>query len=169
MLALVVAVLAVSYASSTRAWLRQRGETNQLTADIAAQRAEIRELRVEKRRLHDPAYIRREARMRFSWVMPGEIGYRVIGDDGTVIVDRWGSLSDPVEVESTADEQWWDAAWGSVLAAGAEGGEDDAEGPAESDGPPPAGHISRDGRERPTAPGESRGDRQGGGSGQSRR
>jgi hypothetical protein len=117
-LALVLAVLAVSYASSTRAWLRQRGEINQLNADITAQQAAVNELKQEKRRWHDPAFIKTQARLRFGWVMPGETGYRVIGDDGEVIGGSSTALPDPVKTGPADDPDWWDDAWGSVVAAG---------------------------------------------------
>jgi cell division protein FtsB len=117
-LLLVVAVLAVSYASSTRAWLRQRGEINELNAGIAAQKAAVQELQQEKKRWHDPAYIKTQARMRFGWVMPGETGYRVIGDDGEVIGSSSTALSDPSESAPVDDPDWWESAWGSVVAAG---------------------------------------------------
>jgi cell division protein FtsB len=116
-LLLVVAVLSVSYASSVRAWIHQRGEINSLNAEIAEREAAIAELRLEKQRWKDPAYIEIQARLRFGWLMPGETGYRVIGEDGEVLSAGRGELSDPAEV-ATAEETWWDAAWGSVVEAG---------------------------------------------------
>ena len=94
-LLLVVAVLAVSYASSMRAWLKQRSDINTLNAQIADQRADVAALRESKQRLHDPAYIESVARKRFGWILPGEVGYRVIGDDGEVLSDGGSRLSDP--------------------------------------------------------------------------
>jgi cell division protein FtsB len=155
-LVLVLLVLAVSYASSTRAWLRQRGEIHQLNADIAAQRAQIADLEQERGRLNDPAYIGIQARFRFGWVMPGETGYRVIGDDGEVITDSSGSLSDPVSGRAAPDSDWWDTAWGSVVDAGEEAGTDAASDgggtPQQVPGQDPAGHIGRDGHEKPETP-----------------
>lgn len=117
---LVLAVLAVSYASSVRAWLNQRSEHDELRAQISEQRAAVAELEQTRRRWRDPAYIEAQARMRFSWVMPGEIGYRVIDGDGSVL-SGGGALAEPV-VERAAAEQpeWWEFAWDSVVAAGSE-------------------------------------------------
>lgn len=117
-LLLVVAVLAVSYASSMRAWLKQRSDINTLSAQIDHQRADVNALREARRRLHDPAYIESEARKRFGWILPGETGYRVIGDDGEVLSDGGSQLSDPSAPASTPDPEWWQDVYGSVVEAG---------------------------------------------------
>ena len=114
---LVVAVLAVSYASSMRAWLQQRSDINTLSAQIAAGKAEVAALREAKQRWHDPAYIRTQARLRFGWVMPGETGYRVIDDDGDILVSG-SQLSDPADPPPKSSPEWWETAWSSVVAAG---------------------------------------------------
>lgn len=119
-LLLVMAVLAVSYASSARAWLRQRGEINELSAQIAEQKADIAGLEQAQRRWQDPAFIKTQARLRFGWVMPGETGYRVIDDDGNTLTDGTSELSDPVEPTSPEPSEWWDTVWGSVTEAGAD-------------------------------------------------
>lgn len=119
---LVLAVLAVSYASSVRAWLNQRSEINELSAQISERQASVAELEQTERRWRDPAYIEAQARLRFSWVMPGETGYRVIDEDGSVLSDS-GGLSDPVgERSSTEQPEWWETAWGSVVEAGVDPG-----------------------------------------------
>lgn len=117
-LLLVVAVLGVSYASSLRAWLQQRSDVNTLTAQIATSRAHIAALEQSKQRLHDPAYIKAQARERFGWLMPGQTGYRVIDAHGK-IVQTGSQLSDPIATSAKSHPEWWDRAWGSVVAAGA--------------------------------------------------
>ena len=81
-LVLVLAVLAVSYASSMRAYLQQRSHIDDLKAQIAQREADIDELEREKRRWHDPAYVEAQARDRFGYVMPGETSYVVLDEDG---------------------------------------------------------------------------------------
>jgi len=93
---LVLAVLMVSYASSMRAYFEQRQHLASLRASIASSQGNIEDLRREKNRWSDPAYVEAQARARFGWVMPGEIGYQVTDDQ-------------PL---------WWQSAWGTVLAAG---------------------------------------------------
>jgi cell division protein FtsB len=117
-LLLVVAVLAVSYASSARAWLQQRSDISSLHSQIAQHRATIAALQRAERRWHDPAYIEAQARARFGWVMPGQIGYRVIDAQGHVLPDGGSSLSQPPGVTSPARPAWWQSAWGSVVEAG---------------------------------------------------
>ena len=112
-LVVVFAVLVVSYASSMRAYLRQHSHINALHAQIASAREHIGELRQEKHRWHDKAYVEQQARARFGWVLPGETAYQVIGADGKPVTgpDR---LSAPVKEPVTVPQPWWDRAYGSL-------------------------------------------------------
>ena len=115
-LALLVAVLVVSYASSLRVWLEQRREISGLEAQIAATKASVTQMRQEKARWHDPAYIEAQARERFAWVLPGEIGFRVIDGDGRQGDSQLLGPAGP----ASAGHEWWQRSWRSVLAAAAE-------------------------------------------------
>nr|WP_207950269.1 septum formation initiator family protein [Nocardioides ochotonae] len=114
---LVVAVLAVSYASSLRAYLDQRSHLQDLQAKIADRQAAIDDLEREKRRWEDPAYVEREARERLGYVKPGEIPYIVLDEDGEP-VEPQSTLGDPDRSVPQTPEAWWTGAWGSVEAAG---------------------------------------------------
>ncbi|WP_122816548.1 FtsB family cell division protein [Nocardioides pantholopis] len=116
-LVLVLVVLAVSYASSMRAFLEQREHLDDLQSTIAERQASIEELEREKRRWSDPAYVEQEARDRLGYVMPGEVPYVALDEDGNPIESQ-ATLSDPTEVDRKEPEAWWTDAWGSVLAAG---------------------------------------------------
>ncbi len=115
-LVLVLAVLAVSYASSLRAYLEQRDHVSALHADIAESQATIESLELEKDRWEDPAFVRTQARLRFGWVLPGEIGFQVIDEDGQPL-DHDESLDQPA-VEADSRPTWWRSAWRSVQVAG---------------------------------------------------
>jgi cell division protein FtsB len=115
-LALLLAVLVVSYASSLRVWLEQRREISGLESQIATTKASVAQMRQEKARWHDPAYIEAQARERFTWVLPGEIGFRVINSGG----DPAGSQLLGTAQPSSIGEEWWQRTWGSVLAAAEE-------------------------------------------------
>ena len=116
-LVLVLAVLAVSYASSLRAYLQQRQQLSSLSHNIAESRASIARLERERQRWRDPAYVEAQARQRFGWVMPGEVGYQVIGRDGEPL-GHTDSLSDPSTLAAARRPAWWQSAWGSVVEAG---------------------------------------------------
>ncbi|MGA8994912.1 MAG: septum formation initiator family protein, partial [Nocardioidaceae bacterium] len=116
-LVLVLALLMVSYASSMRAYLEQRRHIADLNASIASSQAEVDRLKREKSRWDDPAFVRAKAHERFGWVMPGEVGFQVLEQDGTPM-DHEDSLSSPEAVAEASRPLWWQAAWGSVEVAG---------------------------------------------------
>jgi len=112
---LVVAVLAVSYASSMRAYLQQRDSLDDVQQRISSSEAAIAGLERERKRLDDPAYVEQQAR-ELGYVHPGETPYVVL--DGGDPLDVTSSLSDPTTVDPAEPQAWWDDAWGSVLVAG---------------------------------------------------
>jgi len=113
-LVLVLLVLLISYASSLRAWLQQRAEIAAARADIARMQASVDELEREKQRWQDPAYVQQQARERFGWVLPGEVGYRVIGADGTTL----GAPAAPAIPAQDPAADWYGEVWGSIREAG---------------------------------------------------
>lgn len=147
-LLLVLAVLAVSYASSMRAWLSQRSEINLLNEQIAQQRADVAALQQAKQRWRDPAYIETQARLRFGWLLPGETGYRVLGPDGEVLSDGGSELSDPTTSNADAPSEWWQNQWGSVVEAGKDPAEAAADTDADKPQHPPANRIGPQRRDR---------------------
>ncbi len=128
----MVAALMVSYASSLRAYVEQRRHLSSLQESIDESQRTIAELRREKRRWDDPAYVVSQARARFAFGFPGEIGYRVLDVDGKPL-DQDDSLSEPRALEDP-DPEWWQTTIDSIEAAG-EPEEDRA--PAERIAPPP--------------------------------
>ena len=116
-LVLVLAVLMVSYASSIRAYLEQRRHLADLAQQISTSRTAITDLQREKKRWNDPAYVRTVAHQRFGWVLPGEIGFQVLDDDGKPL-GHTDSLSDPGTTTKPGKPLWWQSAWGSVVTAG---------------------------------------------------
>lgn len=114
MLLSVVLLLVASYTSTLHAWWEQRGDIQASKAEIVMRTQEIAQLEDEKDRWDDPAYVKQQARARFGWVMPGEVGYRVIGADGVVRGDV-PTLDEP-PVATTP--QWYDKLWGSVEQSG---------------------------------------------------
>jgi hypothetical protein len=113
-LLLVALLLVGSYTSAMRAWWTQHSEIQATKAEIAMRQDAIRDLEDTKRRYDDPAFVQQQARERFGWVMPGEVGYRVIGSDGEIQGDV-PTLATPDEPR---DRRWYDTLWASVEGAG---------------------------------------------------
>lgn len=121
----VVGVLGLSYVGVLRAFLIQGNDLAQAQQQIDQRTARVATLEVELARWRDPAYVKAQARTRLGWVMPGEVGYRVIGRDGSVL-----SGADEIEGVGTSarnglEPRWWDRLAGSLQAA-------DAPAPVES-------------------------------------
>jgi cell division protein FtsB len=117
-LLLVLAVLAVSYASSLKAYLQQRAHIEDLKSQIERTSASIDDLEREKRRWNDEAFVRAQARERFGYVMPGETSYVVLDENGEPIQSR-ARLKNAEELLAESPTAWWDDAWESVELAGA--------------------------------------------------
>ena len=122
----VVLLLIASYTSSLHAWFDQRGEIQDTRAEIAMRKDAIAELKDDKARWNDRAFVEQQARERFGWVLPGEVGYRVIGSDGKV----QGEAPTLDEPPVAAPKQWYDKLWGSVVESGKTPKKKAAEAPA---------------------------------------
>ena len=116
-LILVLVVLAVSYASSLRAFLQQRAHIAAVKEQIWETEAGIKELEKEKRRWQDDAYVRMMARQRLNFVDPNTRVYQVIDENGEPLGPP-ETLRDPEDVVPTTPTPWWDTAWESVELAG---------------------------------------------------
>lgn len=110
----VVVLLVASYTATLHAWWQQRSEIAALERANRQAERDIDTLHEEIERWDDPAFIRQQARDRFGWVMPGEVGYRVIGVDGQ-LQGEVGRLDEP---PSQAGQAWYGKLWGSVELAG---------------------------------------------------
>jgi hypothetical protein len=113
---LVLAVLAVSYASSLRAYLHQRDQIDTLESTITQRQAEIEQLEREKARWLDPEYVETEARERLGYVMPGETPFVVLRDGSPL--EPESQLTDPSTIAPDEPRAFWDDAWETVLVAG---------------------------------------------------
>ncbi|MCX4676665.1 septum formation initiator family protein [Streptomyces sp. NBC_01433] len=104
-LALIVCSLVVALAYPMRQYVSQRDEIadQERMSQEAGRRTE--ELRDEKARLQDDAYIRRLAREHLHYVLPGETGYTVADPDAAE--DRRGE-------PGAADRPWHSNLWDGV-------------------------------------------------------
>lgn len=110
----MVSLLTLSYVGTMRIYLDQRSDMARARADIAERQASIAKLEDELARWNDPEYIKTQARERLGWVLPGEVGYRVIGADGKVVSGQVGSIKGANDPENQA---WYERVWSSVQAA----------------------------------------------------
>jgi hypothetical protein len=115
-LVLVLAVLVVSYASSLRAYLQQRHQLQSLLESIRSSQADITALQREKKRWGDDAYVIAQARARFAFGFPGEIGYQVLDVNGKPL-DHADSLTNPSRTGDGRPE-WWQTTLTSIDTAG---------------------------------------------------
>ncbi|MFJ7155886.1 septum formation initiator family protein [Streptomyces sp. NPDC101118] len=105
LLVLVLCTLVVALAYPMRQYVSQRSEIaeQQREADRARQRLE--ELRDEKARWQDPAYVEQQARRHLHYVRPGEIGYTVVDPEA----EERRSAD-----EGAADRPWYSNVWDGV-------------------------------------------------------
>ena len=112
-LTIVAAILVATLAVPVRAWFNQRDEIAGLEADVAAAQLLTEELRIEKERWADPAFIAAQARRRLHFVKPGEIGYTTIGTE-----DLPEELA-PAPVVEAAPQLWYERLWSATSEADA--------------------------------------------------
>ncbi|MFG2293680.1 septum formation initiator family protein [Streptomyces sp. NPDC048603] len=107
LLVLVLCTLVVALAYPMRQYVSQRSEISeqQRTADEARQRLE--ELRDEKARWQDPAYVKQMARKHLHFVQPGEIGYTMADPDAEAEERRRTE-------HGAADRPWYSNVWDGV-------------------------------------------------------
>jgi cell division protein FtsB len=122
----IVAVLMISFVSSFGVYLGQQRDITQAKSDIISHKSEIARLQDELMRWRDPAYVRSQARDRLGWVLPGEVGYRVVDENGNLIGGTVGSIEDGDEVRMI----WYDALWVSL-----QGADQPAPDPSDPSGP----------------------------------
>ncbi|SDU51414.1 FtsB family cell division protein [Jiangella alkaliphila] len=112
-LALVLAVLLVSYAYPLRTWFDQHRERVELQREQDELTASVDDLEQELRLWEDPAYVAAQARERLGFVLPGEQSYIVLPDpdapDDTAA--EAGGL--PPSGQGT----WYERLWASVTFA----------------------------------------------------
>ena len=131
-LVVVIAGISLVLANSLRVYFTQAQELGQERAKIAAERDRIADLEDKLQRWNDDEYVKSIARVRLGWVMPGEVGYHVIGADGKPL--EGATMNDQDDVPGT----WYEKMWGSVQLADKPG--EDADGsttPAPQPSPSP--------------------------------
>jgi cell division protein FtsB len=110
-LAVVMCAIALSLAYPVREYIAQRREISSLRQQERANQRLVEEFSLREKRLGDEAYIKREARRRLGYCMPGEKCYVVLdgtGSGGAALAQGGARLTAP----------WYVTLWQSVGAAG---------------------------------------------------
>lgn len=129
-LVVVVLGVAIVLAQSLRIYFMQAAEIAEVRERIAVTQEKIAEQRDQLERWNDPEYVKSQARVRLGWVMPGEVGYRVIDADGNP-VDGSETIGGGTD-ELTGP--WYERMWTTVqLADQPEADPDEDDGESEAD------------------------------------
>jgi len=104
LLALVVCSLVVALAYPMRQYVSQRSEIAEQQRQAEQARKQVKQLREQRTRWQDPAYVEQRAREHLHFVRPGETGYTV--RDGT------GGAHRPAD--RGPDRAWYQNLWEGV-------------------------------------------------------
>jgi cell division protein FtsB len=108
LLALVVCSLVVALAYPMRQYVSQRSEIAEQQRQAEQARADVKRLREERARWHDPAYVEQRARAQLHLVRPGETSY--------IVPDGSADDSQPVD-RRPADRPWYQNLWSGLDSA----------------------------------------------------
>ncbi len=119
---LVVLLLAVATAMAPfmRALVEQQSRIASLQEGVAQRERDVDDLDQQLERWQDPAFVVAQARQRFTYVMPGEVGYVVLDEAQSVQDVADPSRAAAREAARNDDASWFGALWTSVELAGQE-------------------------------------------------
>ncbi|WP_455358980.1 FtsB family cell division protein [Streptomyces sp. SYSU K21746] len=105
LLALVLCTLVVALAYPMRQYVSQRSEIAEQQREADRARAGLEELRDQKARWQDPAFVEQQAREHLHFVRPGETGFTMIDPEAEDL-----DHSD----QGSADRPWYSNVWDGV-------------------------------------------------------
>ena len=114
----IAVFLAVLLGSTVAAWFHQRSEIAALRDQVAAQEQDVADLRAERERWSDPAYVEQQARQRLKFVRPGERSYTVLDPVPESGTDEIAAAD---VVQPRANLPWFETIWESARTADAPG------------------------------------------------
>lgn len=119
-LALVLCALVVALAYPMRQYIAQRAQIADQRKQAQEAERRVEDLREEKARWQDPAYVRSRARERLNYVLPGEMGYTVVGPSQPATADDSADRHDAND--TAARRAWYANLWDGVDHADAQAG-----------------------------------------------
>lgn len=108
----VMALLALMLLPTGKSWYDQRQRLDELNEQVAAQKADVSDLKREKELWETDEYVEAQARKRLKFVKPGEKTYTVIDPDGSPEVDPQTGT-----VEAKSNQPWYEQMASSVETA----------------------------------------------------
>jgi hypothetical protein len=126
-----LAILALLVVPYVRPWISQRSQLTDGQAQVEQLRREVADLKAERARWNDPAYVKAQARQRLHYVLPGETGYVVLDDRQKVtrsVDPRQVAAAVPTEVPGGSTSAWYAKVWQSIQIAGDPGTESAVDG-----------------------------------------
>jgi cell division protein FtsB len=115
-LSLVLVLLGVFLFPTLSGYVEQRREVSRLERQIEAQRADIAELKEQKKQWNDPEVIERRARERLRFVRPGEVAFTVVDDTGEMLTEPVPGMA-AVTNEVHESRPWYGEMWESIKTA----------------------------------------------------
>ncbi len=116
-LAVLLLAIATALSPFVRALVEQQSRLSALEADVAEREQRVDELTEQLERWEDPAFVVAQARQRFTYVMPGEVGYVVLDESRADQDAEDPSRAAAREVADT-EGSWFGNLWTSVQIAG---------------------------------------------------
>lgn len=120
--ALLIALLlliGITYLPFVRVLANQRSELNDLRQKHKEHEAAIADLDKQLAQWDDPAFVRAQARERLRFVMPGEVAYAVLSENGEPATTAGAPSSNVVSVGQSARRTSWSGSmWSSIMTTG---------------------------------------------------
>lgn len=99
--ALAVLVFGIfTLAPMVQLFFEQRQAIADLQQKVQQSKDDVESMQVERNRWNDPAFIRAQARNRLYYVMPGEVSYLVMNEDGLNSSDTTGTVGALIAAKS---------------------------------------------------------------------
>lgn len=126
----MIVVGVVTVAPNVQTFFSYRQQISDMQAQVDAEKKQLADMIVERKRWDDPVYVRSQARQRLYYVLPGEVSYLVMdagsvntsdksGTVGAMLADRRNTSVISSSIRTTS-ENWVDDIVGSVIRAGIE-------------------------------------------------
>ena len=105
----------MSAALPLREYLAQRGQIAEATAAQEQAKQRVAALQAQLEQLHDPAYVKAQARTRLHFVLPGETAYVLLTPAPAPVASGQAAL--PGVTAAGPEAPWYSQIWSSVKVA----------------------------------------------------